>query len=204
MPFPRKLLNEGEDVVAEIRPHWWMFTKPVVVTVLFFVLAIVAKAAVDNAVLTSVLAAVSLGGLLWTGARYLRWSTTLFVVTTDRLILRSGVLAKQGKEIPLERLNDIAVSQTFFERIIRSGDVMLESGGEFGAQVVKNVPRPFGVQNVVYAEIERAQARTADRMAGRRELSIPEQIEKLDDLRQRGAITQAEFDAKKTQLLERM
>ena len=41
-------------------------------------------------------------------------------------------------------------------------------------------------------------------MAGRRELSIPEQIEKLDELRQRGVITREEFEAKKAQLLDRM
>lgn len=204
MPFPRKLLNDGEDVIAEIRPHWWTFAKPVTLTVLFFTLAVVAKAAVDIPLVTALLAAVALAGLVWALARYLRWSTTLFVVTTDRLILRDGVLAKRGKEMPLERLNDISVSQTLFERMIGAGDLVLQSGGEKGAQVVSNVPRPFGVQNVVYAEIERASARAADRMAGRRELSIPEQIEKLDELRRRGALTQSEFDAKKTQLLERM
>ena len=36
------------------------------------------------------------------------------------------------------------------------------------------------------------------------ELSVPEQLEKLDELRQKGVISQAEFDAKKTQLLDRM
>ena len=40
-----------------------------------------------------------------------------------------------------------------------------------------------------------------DRMAGRRQLSMPEQIEKLDELRQKGVLSQAEFDAKKSQLL---
>jgi hypothetical protein len=43
-----------------------------------------------------------------------------------------------------------------------------------------------------------------DRMAGRRQLSVPEQIEKLDELRQKGVISQAEFDAKKAQLLRQM
>ena len=43
-----------------------------------------------------------------------------------------------------------------------------------------------------------------NRMAGRRELSVPQQLEKLDELRQRGVISQAEFDAKKSQLLDRM
>lgn len=163
-----------------------------------------AKTLVDNDVLTMVLAGAGLVALFWTLLRYMRWNTTLFVITTDRLILRSGVLAKHGKEIPLERLNDIAVSQTFFERVIRSGDVMLESGGEMGSQVVSNIPRPFEVQNVIYTEIERNHGRMADRQAGHRELSIPEQIDKLDELRQRGTISQAEFDAKKSQLLERM
>jgi uncharacterized membrane protein YdbT with pleckstrin-like domain len=204
MAFPRKLLNEGEDIVAELRPHWWVFAKPAALVVLLFVLATVAQIMVDNPVLTFVLAGAGMVALVWLGARYLKWATTVFVVTTDRLILRSGVLSKQGKEIPLERLNDIAVSQTLFERMLRSGDVVLESGGERGQTVVSNIPRPFQVQNVVYAEIERAQNRTADRIAGQRGMSVPEQLEKLDELRQRGVITQAEFEVKKTQLLDRL
>jgi uncharacterized membrane protein YdbT with pleckstrin-like domain len=204
MAFPRKLLNEGEDIVAELRPHWWMFVKPVAALILLFVLAVVAQIAIDNAVLTFALAGLGLVALVWLFIRYMRWNTTVFVITTDRLIVRSGVMSKQGKEIPLERLNDISVSQTLFERLLRSGDVVLESGGERGNQVVSNIPRPFEVQNVIYSEIERAQARTADRTAGQRELSVPEQIEKLDELRQRGLITNAEFEAKKAQLLDRM
>jgi uncharacterized membrane protein YdbT with pleckstrin-like domain len=204
MPFPRKLLNEGEDVVAELRPHWWVFVKPAATLVLLFVLAVAAKVVIDNAVLTGVLAALGLAALLWVGARYARWATTTFVVTTDRLVLRSGMMAKRGKEIPLERLMDITVHQSVFQRIIRAGDVMLESGGERGQEVVPNLPRPFQVQNVIYREIERAQGRTASAAAGQRELSVPEQLEKLDELRQRGVLTQAEFDAKKAQLLDRM
>jgi uncharacterized membrane protein YdbT with pleckstrin-like domain len=204
MAFPRKLLNEGEDVVAELRPHWWVFAKPATTVVLLFVLATVASIADVPNVLALILAAAGLVALVWLAARYLRWHTTLFVITTDRLILRGGVLAKRGKEIPLERLNDIAVSQSFFERIIRAGDVVLESGGERGQEVVSNIARPFEVQNVIYGEIERAQARTASASAGHRELSVPEQIEKLAELRERGVLSQAEFDAKKAQLLDRM
>jgi len=60
------------------------------------------------------------------------------------------------------------------------------------------------VQNEVYRQMEASQQRDADRMAGRRELSVPEQLEKLDELRQRGVISQSEFDTKKAQLLDRM
>ena len=205
MPFPRKLLNEGEDVILDLHPHWWYFARPGAAVVVTAVAAI----ALWNVheLLRFLLLGLLLGSVGWLAVTYARWSTTNVVVTTDRLIHRSGVLGKQGKEIPLERVNDISVSQTFFERVIGAGDVTIESGGERGQQVFSDISKPFIVQNVIYVEMERAQERDADRSSGRTraaDLSIPEQLEKLDELRQRGIISQAEFDAKKTQLLERM
>jgi hypothetical protein len=85
-----------------------------------------------------------------------------------------------------------------------SGDLVIESGGEDGRAVFANMSRPAEIQREVYRQMERNQARDMDRMAGSRPLSIPEQLEKLDDLRQRGVVTQAEFDAKKQQLLDQM
>ena len=201
MPFPRKLLNEGEDIVLDLHPHWWYFVKPVVVLVVGIVGA-VALRDVDAARIAFLVVIVV--SAVWLAVVYAKWSTTNVVVTTDRLIHRVGVLGKQGKEIPLERVNDIAVSQTLFERLIGSGDVTIESGGERGQQIFTDIPKPFLVQNVIYTEMERAGARDAARASGSRELSIPEQLEKLDELRQRGVITQAEFEAKKAQLLDRM
>ncbi len=203
MPFPRKFLNDEEDIVLDLHPHWWFLVGPITAVVVTSV-AGVFLGRTDNAPLGIaglVLIAVS---LLWLLVRYLKWRTTNFVLTTDRLIHRAGVLAKQGREIPLERINDLTVNQSIFERIIRAGDVLIESGGERGQSLLSDLPNPFKVQNAIYTEIERAQARTADRTAGRQELSVPEQIEKLDELRQRGLISNAEFDAKKAQLLDRM
>jgi uncharacterized membrane protein YdbT with pleckstrin-like domain len=101
-------------------------------------------------------------------------------------------------------VNDIATNQSLFNRIIGAGDVMIESGGERGQETIGELPKPFRVQNEIYKAIEEAGVRTADRAAGQRALTVPEQIEKLDELRQRGVISQAEFDVKKSQLLERM
>ena len=204
MPFPRKLLNEGEDVVLDLHPHWWFFSGPALSVVVATAAAVFVSARQVNDVLLLVLVAAALAALLWLGGRYARWATTSFVLTTDRLIFRQGVLAKRGKEIPLERVNDIAVEQSVFGRLVGGGHVTAESGGERGEQVFSDISKPFLVQNAVYHEIERARDRAAARTAGQRALSVPEQIEKLDELRRRGVITQAEFDAKKTQLLERM
>ena len=204
MAFPPKLLNDGEEVVLDLRPHWWFFFGPLVA----FVLSAAATIAVmvldlPDWLWFALLALLAINAL-WLLARLAKWSTTQFVVTTDRLIYRSGVVAKKGLEIPLERVNNIHFNQGIFERMLRSGDLMIESGGERGQQSFSDIRRPAFVQNEIYRQMELAQARDADRMAGRRELSIPEQLDKLDELRQRGVITQAEFDAKKTQLLDRM
>lgn len=204
MPFPTRLLNEGEQVVLDLRPHWWFLSGP-----LFWLLVAAAASGVATALEApswAVLSLLAVTGLvlLWLVGRYLRWTTTNFVVTTDRLVYRSGVVAKRGMEIPLERVNNIAFHQTVLERLLRSGDLLIESAGESGQQRFTDIARPSRVQNEIYRQMELAAARDADRRAGRRELSIPEQIEKLHELRQRGILSQAEFEAKKTQLLDRL
>ncbi len=209
MSFPKKHLFENEELVMERRPHPITLFAPLILFVGAGIAALVLAIGFDfggtaNDLATWLPVAIMFLALLWLAQRWIQWSTTRLVLTTDRLIYRSGVFTKTGREIPLERINDISSSQTVWERITRSGDLMVESGGENGQQRFHNMQNPFNIQGVIYRQIERAQARDMDRVAGRRQLSVPEQIEKLDALRQQGVLTQAEFDAKKTQLLEQM
>ena len=210
MPFPRRFLHDNEEVVLDLRPHLWFFAKPFAATLAALAIWAVTAQKINpgnkgvNGWITWVGLAVFVVGLVWTGLVYLKWHTTNFVVTTDRLVYRSGAIAKQGREIPLQRVNDISFHQSLFERMIGAGDLMIESGGEQGQERFTTVRRPVDVQNEIYRQMERTQARDMDRVAGRRELSVPEQIEKLSELRDKGVLSQAEFDAKKAQLLEKM
>lgn len=210
MPFSRKLLNDGEEVVLDLHPHWEYFLKETVALVVAVVVGLLAlnqdlpgpvNAAVGIAVLAS---------LLWFGVTYAKWVTTNFVVTSDRLIYRHGVLAKHGIEIPLERVNTVFFSQSILERIVGSGDLLIESAGEMGRQSFSNVRRPSAVQNEIHRQMEMNENRKFDRIsmppgtAGSPGGGIAEQIQQLDSLRQQGLITEAEFTAKKAQLLDRM
>lgn len=203
MAFPRRLLQDGEEVALDVRPHWRFLFRPTAVLALVVAAAVAGVVADLPDAAQLALAAATLGALAWFVGRYLRWASTSFVVTSDRLIHRSGVLAKRGMEIPLERVNTVFSHQSFFERLLRCGDLVIESGGERGQQHFADIPDPAGVQSEVYRQIEGNQARMA---AGRTPfaLSIPEQLDRLDELRQRGVVTQAEFDAKKAALLERL
>lgn len=204
MTFPSKLLNEGEEVVLDLHPHWWFLASPVAAVVAALVATVVAAArnAPNWAVIA--LAVVLVAAAIWLLARYAHWATTSLVLTNHRLVHRTGVIAKSGVEIPLDHINDISYRQTVFERVIGAGDVVVESAGKTSQEVFEDLPKPGRIQNEIYRQIEAGKNRLADRMAGRHELSLPEQLEKLDELRRRGVLTQAEFDGKKAQLLERM
>jgi uncharacterized membrane protein YdbT with pleckstrin-like domain len=207
--FSRRLLNEGEDLVLDLHPHWWFLIEPLAALVAVTVVGgWVALSYEPPGWVQAPLGVVVLLALGWFGLRYLQWITTNFVVTTDRLIYRHGVLAKHGIEIPLERVNTVFFSQSIFERVLGSGDLVIESAGEQGRQAFSDVRRPSAVQNEIYKQMEANENRKFDRIGSRGggggESSIPAQIDQLDDLRRRGVITDAEFQAKKADLLRRM
>ena len=208
MPFSSKLLNEGEDIVLDLHPHWVYFIKSGLLLLAALGLGVVLLAMGWEGLTLGFSGVLVLVGLAWTGLTYLEWVTTNFVITTDRLIYRHGVLAKHGIEIPLDRVNTVFFSQSILERMVGSGDLVIESAGEMGRQNFSNVRKPSAVQNEIYKQMEANENRKFDRVNRSAPApapeSIPDQIAKLDQLRQQGALTQAEFDSKKQQLLDRM
>jgi uncharacterized membrane protein YdbT with pleckstrin-like domain len=205
--FPRRLLNEGEEVILDLRPHWAFFLGRVAVLLLAVVALIVAAALGAHDLVLLALGVVVLVALARLVTRYLRWTTSEFVVTTDRLILRSGIVSKRGIEIPLERVNTVFFHQRFGERLLRYGDLVVESGGERGRQVISDVPHPERVQSVIHGAMEDEEDgrdRTVSAPVATDRESVLDQIDRLDQLRQRGVISQAEFETKKAQLLERL
>lgn len=207
--YPRSQLNTGESVVLDLRPHWWYFSKPILALLGAIAIGIVALAADAPSGVDIVAGILILLALAWLGFTYVVWATTNFVVTTDRLISRTGVFTRQGIEIPLERINTVFFRQNLWERFIRSGDLEIESASEQGSSKFSDIRRPLNVQNEIYRQMEANENRKFDRVgqnlggAGS-SASIPEQIEKLDELRRNGVLTEEEFADKKAELLRRL
>jgi uncharacterized membrane protein YdbT with pleckstrin-like domain len=203
--FSRRLLNDGEDLILDLHPHWWFLVEPLAALAGAVVLGVLVLSNDLHEIIQGITGVGVLLALGWFGVRYLQWITTNFVVTSDRLIYRHGVLSKHGIEIPLERVNTVFFSQSILERILGSGDLVIESAGEQGRQAFSDVRKPSAVQNEIYKQMEANENRKFDRInpsgAG---ANIPSQIQQLDDLRRRGAISEAEFEAKKADLLRRM
>ncbi|MBK9178978.1 MAG: PH domain-containing protein [Acidimicrobiales bacterium] len=201
MAFPRKLLNEGEDIVLDMRPHWWYVAGRSAFLILAVVVAIVLYSVVGGDVSAYVGIALILVALALAVWRYYQWLTKEFVVTTDRVIYRHGVFAKQGIQIPLERVNNVIFRQNVIDRLLGAGSLLIESASEFGQQQFSFIRKPDTVQNVIFREMEQNENRKFDRVRQPSADGVPDQIRKLDELRQGGVITEQEFQEKKAKLL---
>jgi uncharacterized membrane protein YdbT with pleckstrin-like domain len=211
MAFPNKLLADHEKLVFDLKPHWIELLYPVFWTVVLAIAAgLVQRIARHHPTPQKVIVVVAIVLWLWLAVvPFLRWLFTDFVLTTDRLITRTGVLAKHSKEIPLERINDVTFNQSVLQRTVGAGTLVIESAGERGQETISHVRNPEQVQLMIYKETEQNAGRMAQPPAATSRppadgASIPQQIEALARLKQEGAISEAEYEAKKTQLLERM
>jgi uncharacterized membrane protein YdbT with pleckstrin-like domain len=151
MAFPDRVLTDGEELVAHLRPHWKALVLPiglvpVIVGVAAFGVAAAPAGSLQAATRWAVVGVALILLFAFSFLPWLRWRTTHFVLTTHRIITRSGVLSRTGRDIPLARVNDVTFSHTLFERMLRCGTLIVESGGERGQLVLPDVPRVEDVQ----------------------------------------------------------
>lgn len=203
MPYPKKLLNDYETVALDLHPHWWYFAKSVAALVVAIAFGIFTLT-LDGGDLRTALGWIAIGAIvlsaLFVIQRYSKWSTTNFVITSDRIIYRTGVIAKSGMEMPLERVNNVMSNQSIFERMVGAGDLLIESGGEDGQQHFTDIRNPQRVQNLIHAQMEANETRKFGGYAPAAN-DVATQLEKLEGMLQRGTLTQAEFDEQKRSLI---
>ncbi|HVL89219.1 MAG TPA: PH domain-containing protein [Actinomycetota bacterium] len=205
MPFPTRLLTEDEHVILDVRPHWKALIEPMLSTMAIVTVAavlIVKIGPARPAALRWAVAGAAVMVWIWAaGLQLARWKFTEFVLTNERIIARSGVIAKVSREIPLERVNDVTVTQSMLDRVLRSGDIRLESAGEYGQTTFDDIGHPVEVQKQIYEAAEGRRGLGPDLI--HHPASVADELAKLADLRDRGALTAEEFDARKKRLLER-
>ena len=144
MALPQKLLGGDERVVIHTRTH----VKAMILPALAFVL-IAAAVGVGAALIphgarpTGQLAIAGLGVILaiWLVVLpFLRWRTTTYTITTRRLITRSGILNKVGKELPLNRINEVSYERSLTDRMLGCGSLIVQTAAEDGTIVLHDVP----------------------------------------------------------------
>jgi uncharacterized membrane protein YdbT with pleckstrin-like domain len=212
--YPAKLINEGETVILDLKPHWFFFIKHIVAGAILLVLFVLWIGPLHSTQYVGwPLGLLFVAFACWVVYKYFVWTYTHFVLTDRRVIARSGIVSKRGTEIPLERVNNIDFHQRLFERAIGAGDLSIESAGKDGQSHFENVQHPDAVQQEIYRQMETNAKRQAGwsmapapgaPAAAAVAPSVADQIKQLAELRDEGHITVEEYDTKKAQLLERM
>ncbi len=198
MAYSKKLLSPGEEVVSEFKPHWTAILGPLGLTLLAIALVVVLL--VFSPAPWSFWGPIAVA-VLWfvvTIRKLVDWMTTDHVITNERVIQRSGFISKAGKEIPLEMINTVSFNQSVFERMVGSGDVMIESAGETGQTLYSDIPRAEEKKNLIYKAREERML-TLER--GGQGVSRAEQLQILSKLHDDGRLTDAEYEAQKRQVL---
>lgn len=158
MPYPPRKLRPDEEILLDVRPHWtgvagWVSVGTLILAAMVYVETLVGPdwptwtpwAIFGVAMLLLVLRPIP---------RFLRWWSTRFVVTTERVIHRAGLLARREMEVPLDGITNVKMRQSLFGRLFREGDVTLDSAGEGGRERFAHVARPERVQRLISAAMQ--------------------------------------------------
>ncbi len=164
MPHDSSLI-EGEESVLTLHPHWKTIIGPIVILAVVVIAAAAAIVLIpfgsEATIGRGVVAAVALVvAAIWSGIPVLRWRTTTYELTNRRLRMREGILARNGRDIPLNRVNDVSFSHGPIDRMLGCGKLVVESAGEHGQLVLTEIPQVEKVQSTLYQLVEEEQQRT--------------------------------------------
>lgn len=160
MGYPEKLLAPDEKIMFETRPHWRGLFVPIVVmlatvfgmTWLYF--WIDSEMFGGTAIRWFVLAGGIFILVLWAVVPFMRWLTTDYVFTDRRIIVRSGIITREGKDMPLAKINNVSFFVPLMGRILNYGGLVIQSAGENDGLTIRDVPDVEDIQRDVYRYIE--------------------------------------------------
>jgi len=238
MTFPTRLLAPGEEIYLDSRPNWSYLFWPTVLTILVLAgcVAVVVLWSAAPVWFGWVLLAACLAALAYLAARYVGWRTKSFVVTSQRIVYRTGAVRRTGREIPIGRVQDVTYHQTVVERIVRAGSLTVESAGRQGRDPFPDISRPAEVQSLINRVVAQAagayvaQQGAATGPVAAAESTTPvapppepapppvtdptpltppqsniaQQLVQLAELHQHGVITDAEYEQKRREMLDRL
>ena len=202
--YIQSMLGENERILLVTRQHRFVLFSAIVAEILVTLVVLVA---ISFMIPFNPLAAfgylLALVPILSMVRDILTWSNHEYIVTNRRVIQVSGIFSKDVVDSSLEKVNDVKMTQSFFGRLFDYGDVEILTASETGDNLFKRIGDPVKFKTVMLNAKEKLGYEGTGSHAQRVE-SIPEQIAELDKLRKQGIVTDAEFQAKKKELLAKM
>lgn len=204
----RTELKDNETILITIRQHWVKLVLPFLAWLLLTVMVLWWF---RN---TAGFAIILLAGL-YPLVEYVKWKHNIWCVTNLRVVEESGFYTRYSKESPLDKINNVEYDQTFWGRIVGYGTVDIQTAAELGETIHELIHHPKKLKDTItraqedYKETQnsRQAALLAEAIAktnpntNTTQQMIADELHKLFELMQKGAITREEYTAQKNKLL---
>ena len=207
----RTELKKEEKILIIIRQHWVKLLLPIFVWLLAAVL-LIWLADTTGFIITLVLA-------LYPMYEYLNWRNNLWCVTNLRVVDESGFFSRYSKESPLDKINNVEYDQSIWGRLFGFGNVDIQTAAEMGETTYDLIHHPKLLKDTITHaqeeykkaqinrqanELARAIAAAPNNIIGQRpnQSLVADELHKLFELVQKGAITQEEYIMQKNKLLQ--
>jgi membrane protein YdbS with pleckstrin-like domain len=157
-------LAVGEQSVMVVHPHWKTLVRPIAVAFVVVAALLVGEVLIPASKAAGierlVMAAVAIALLMWwLTYPLLRWRTTRYELTTRRMRIRDGIIARHGRDIPLSRITDVSFRKGLLDRLLGCGTLVVESAGEHGEIILTQIPHVEQVQSTLFQLVEEERLR---------------------------------------------
>ncbi len=198
MSFTKNQLLPGENLVILARQHPLVLFRPVLLNIVAFtVLAVISY---FYSAWSMIFFIIPLLYFLW---EFLAWRKKEYILTDRRVVKQEGVFSVSSFDAPLDKINNVFHQQSLMGRLLKYGEVGLETASEQGTTIFDFLSRPLDFKNAIVhqREMYSSNSRTGARV---QQQSVPQLIDELASLRDRSIITESEFQEKKRALLEKL
>lgn len=212
----RTPLQKGEKILLVTYSSWTSLIIPVFLALVGLVASYFI--AISHPYPWGWLAAIA--GLLNLLIRYYAWKVNIWVVTNYRVVDEAGLLSHYAKESPLDKINNVSYDQSIAGRLFNYGHVEIQTAAEVGATDYYNVNHPRRLKDTITSaqseyknwqynnqamQMAAAMGNVRDThapAAGASAAGIAVELEKLFELRQKGGLTEEEYNRAKRRLLD--
>ena len=202
--YIQSMLGQNEEILLITRQHGFVLTSMILaeiaVTVAVIVFGTIATVNNPLAALAYLLILIPLGSMVHD---ILVWYNRQYIVTNRRVIQINGVINKNVVDSSLEKVNDVKMTQSFLGRFFDYGDVEIMTASELGVNLFKRIGNPVQFKTAMLNAKEKMGFDEVGERPKRAE-NIPALIAELNGLRQKGILTEAEFQQKKAELLAKL
>jgi len=204
--YLESLLGDNEKIILVSRQHWFILISSIFLELLT-ILAISIIITLALIFIPTASPLLALGYLLlfiplaFMAHDIMVWTNRQYIVTNRRVMQVAGVFNKSVTDSSLEKVNDVKMEQSAMGRVFEYGDIEILTASELGANLFKRIGEPVIFKTVMLNAKERLDFGEGDED---RPADIPTLIEKLNQLRQQGILTDAEFQEKKESLLAKL